>query len=127
VDVRELVRQEAHGANEAAGLLTDEAVAEALRASAARVRVQHAAIHAANRADYDAAAARLDAGTLDRLRLDAGRIEALAEQIEAMASAPPLEREIATWTLASGASRSARWERTSRRDLVSRSTLPPSC
>ncbi len=106
--MRELVRQEAGRANDATRMLTDAAVAEALRATGALVRERHSAILGANQADYDAATARLDAGTLDRLKLDAGRIDALAEQVEAMASTPPLEREIATWTLENGLSVSER-------------------
>ncbi len=108
MDVRELVRQEALRANQATSTLTDEAVAEALRAAASLVHERQSAILTANKADYDAATARLDAGTLDRLQLDAGRIDALAEQVEAMASTPPLEREIATWTLDNGLSVSER-------------------
>jgi glutamate-5-semialdehyde dehydrogenase len=56
----------------------------------------------ANRADFEAASTALDAGTLDRLRLDGARIDALAGQIGEMAAIPPLEREIASWTLPNG-------------------------
>jgi glutamate-5-semialdehyde dehydrogenase len=108
VDLRELVRQEALQANAAATLLSDGAVAEALAAAAALVRDRRAAILAANEADCEAAAGRLDEGTLDRLRLDDGRIDSLAEQVETMARIPPLEREIASWTLPNGLSVSER-------------------
>lgn len=108
MDLRELVRQEALQANAAATLLSDGAVAEALAAAAALVRDRRAAILAANEADCEAAAGRLDEGTLDRLRLDDGRIDSLAEQVETMARIPPLEREIASWTLPNGLSVSER-------------------
>jgi glutamate-5-semialdehyde dehydrogenase len=39
---------------------------------------------------------------LDRLRLDEGRVSALAEQLEAMADLEPLEREVRSWTLPNG-------------------------
>jgi glutamate-5-semialdehyde dehydrogenase len=102
VDVRQLVETEARAAGRAAPLLADEPVAAALGMSAALARERHAAILAANRADYEAAAARLDEGTLDRLRLDADRVEALARQLEATAALPPLERDVGSRTLANG-------------------------
>jgi glutamate-5-semialdehyde dehydrogenase len=82
--------------------LTDGAVGEALSAAAALVRERRAEILAANAADCEAAQGRLDEGMLDRLRLDAGRVEALAEQVQAVAAIAPLEREIASWTLQNG-------------------------
>lgn len=102
MELRELVRLEALEAGRAAGRLADDAVAEALATAAALVRERRGAVLAANEADCVAAAPSLDEGTLDRLRLDAGRIEALAEQVETMAGIPPLEREIASWTLRNG-------------------------
>jgi glutamate-5-semialdehyde dehydrogenase len=41
-------------------------------------------------------------GTLDRLRLDRGRIEDARRQIAAVAALPPLERTVAAWTLENG-------------------------
>jgi glutamate-5-semialdehyde dehydrogenase len=82
--------------------LTDGAVGEALSAAAALVRERRAEILAANAADCEVAQGRLDEGMLDRLRLDAGRVEALAEQVQAVATIAPLEREIASWTLQNG-------------------------
>jgi glutamate-5-semialdehyde dehydrogenase len=82
--------------------LTDGAVAEALSAAARLVRERRAEILAANEADCEAAQGGLDEGMLDRLRLDAGRVEALAEQVQAVAGIAPLEREIASWTLQNG-------------------------
>jgi glutamate-5-semialdehyde dehydrogenase len=100
--LREAVEREALEANHAAASLTDEAVEEALTRAAALVRERRAEILAANAADYDAAADRLDEGMLDRLRLDDVRVDALAEQVAAVAAIAPLEREIDSWTLSNG-------------------------
>lgn len=102
MEIREQVEQEAIEANRASASLNDEAVAAALGEAAALVRERRAAVLAANEADCEAAAGRLDEGTLDRLRLGAGRVDTLAEQVEAMAAIEPLEREIDAWTLANG-------------------------
>jgi glutamate-5-semialdehyde dehydrogenase len=102
VTLREEVEREAREANRAASALTDDAVGEALVVAAALVRERRAEILAANAADYDAASDRLDEGMLDRLRLDDFRVEKLAEQVDAVAAIPPLEREIASWTLPNG-------------------------
>jgi glutamate-5-semialdehyde dehydrogenase len=98
----ELVEAEARAAQRSVPQLTDDAVAEALRAAAALARERQAAVLDANRADCDAAAGRLDEGTLDRLRLDDARAAALARQLEATAELPPLEREAGSWTLPNG-------------------------
>lgn len=82
--------------------LTDEAVAEALTVAAALLGENARGILAANERDYTAAADHLDAGTLDRLRLDTSRIEALSDQLAEMASLPPLERTGGSWTLPNG-------------------------
>ena len=100
--LRELIEREAAAANAAVPFLRDDRVAEALRAAAARVRELGPAILEANRADCEAAAGRLDTGTLDRLRLDDARLEGLAAQVEVMAEVPPLERQAGGWTLANG-------------------------
>src|ERR687895_91971 len=100
--VRELVEAEARDAGRAAPQLTDDAVAAALEAAAALVRERREPILAANRADYEAAAPRLDEGTLDRLRLDEGRVEGLARQVEATATLPPLDRDAGSRTLENG-------------------------
>lgn len=100
--LRESVEQEALEARRAAASLTDVAVASALAGAAALVRERRAEILAANSADCEAAADRLDEGMLDRLRLDDARMESLAEQVEAVATIAPLEREIASWTLENG-------------------------
>ena len=102
VTLREEVEREALEANRATAKLSDEAVSEALVAAAALVRERRSEILAANAADYEAAAERLDEGMLDRLRLDEARVDALAEQVAAVAAIAPLEREIDSWTLPNG-------------------------
>jgi glutamate-5-semialdehyde dehydrogenase len=97
-----LVEREALAANRAAPFLTDEAVAAALTRAAVRLRKRQGAVLAANRADCDLGADHLDQGMLDRLRLDEDRVAAIAEQIEATSAIAPLERDVATWTLANG-------------------------
>jgi glutamate-5-semialdehyde dehydrogenase len=100
--LREAVEREALEANRAASNLTDEAVAAALTRAAAFVRERREEILSGNAADYEAASERLDEGMLDRLRLDEARVDALAEQVAAVAAVPPLEREIDSWTLPNG-------------------------
>ncbi|MEP6910974.1 MAG: aldehyde dehydrogenase family protein [Actinomycetota bacterium] len=102
VTLRAEVEREALEAGRAAARLTDDAVAEALKGAAALVRERRAEILRANTADYEAATDHLDEGMLDRLRLDDDRVEALAEQVEAVAAIDPLEREIDSWTLPNG-------------------------
>jgi glutamate-5-semialdehyde dehydrogenase len=102
MDLRRTVEQEALAAGRAVGELTDAAVGETLEAAASLVRERRADLLAANELDVDAARARLDEGTLDRLRLDESRVDALADQVATMASIPPLEREVASWTLPNG-------------------------
>jgi glutamate-5-semialdehyde dehydrogenase len=102
VALREDVEREAREAGRASSHLSDEAVAGALQTAAVLVRERRAEILAANEADYDEAAGRLDEGMLDRLRLDDARVEALAQQVESVAAIAPLEREIDSWTLPNG-------------------------
>jgi glutamate-5-semialdehyde dehydrogenase len=100
--LRDLVAQEAAAANRAAPALRDDLVAEALHGAAALVLQRSKEILEANAADCDAAAGRLDEGTLDRLRLDEARVGALARQVETMAAIEPLERDAGSWTLGNG-------------------------
>src|SRR4051812_44431359 len=102
VAVREQIEQEARAAREAAARLSDDAVADALAAAAAILRERRADVLSANAADVEAATGSLDEGTLDRLRLDDARLDALVAQVEATATLEPLEREIGTRTLANG-------------------------
>ena len=98
----QMIEHEAAAANRAAAALRDDLVAEALGAAADLVRTRRAAVLEANREDVEAAEGRLDAGTLDRLRLDDARVEALARQVEALAALEPLAREAGSWTLPNG-------------------------
>ena len=102
MDIREQVEREARAAGVAAGALRDDAVAAALTESAAVLRERRGEVIAANTADVDAAAGQLDKGTLDRLRLDDSRLDALEQQVLATAALEPLEREIGSRTLANG-------------------------
>jgi glutamate-5-semialdehyde dehydrogenase len=70
----------------------------AIRAMARQVRTRADPILAANAADVAAAT-----GMIDRLRLDPGRIEALAAGVEQVAALPdPLGRETARWERPNG-------------------------
>ena len=102
MSLREDIEREAAAARAAVPALTDRSVSGALRRAGALVRERRAAILGANAVDVEEAAGRLDAGTLDRLRLDDARVEALARQIETLADIPPLEREADSWTLPNG-------------------------
>jgi glutamate-5-semialdehyde dehydrogenase len=98
--VHELVEREASEAAEAVAQLSDEAAAAALGTAAELLVERSRDVLAANRADVDAA--ELDAGALDRLRLDDTRVAAIGDQLRAMATLPPLECEVASWTLPNG-------------------------
>jgi gamma-glutamyl phosphate reductase len=74
--ILESVEREAAAAHAAVPLLTDHAVASALALAAARLSAEHDRVLAANEADLTAAA-DLDEGALDRLRLDTGRLTAI--------------------------------------------------
>jgi glutamate-5-semialdehyde dehydrogenase len=100
--MREQIEQEARAAGEAAPHLQDDAVAAALAEAAAILRQRRGEVLAANEADIEAAAGRLDEGTLDRLRLDDVRLDSLADQVDATAVLEPLEREVGTRTLPNG-------------------------
>ena len=100
--LREDIEREARAATDAVCALADDLVSEALRGAAALVRERRGAVLAANALDVEQGTGRLDEGTLDRLRLDEGRIEGLALQLEAMAGIEPLAREVDAWTLPNG-------------------------
>jgi glutamate-5-semialdehyde dehydrogenase len=76
----------------------------ALRASAAALRRDTSKILAANAQDMRAAEERdLSAALLDRLRLDAARVEAMARGLEDIASLPdPVGRVLAEWARPNG-------------------------
>ena len=100
--LRELVVAEAQLARAAVRHLNDAAVGRALHEAAAAVAKRADVISAANELDLSEADGILDPGTVDRLRLDERRIDALAEQLTAMADLAPLERAGAAWTLPNG-------------------------
>ena len=76
----------------------------ALKAAASLLRADAARILAANADDLEAAQARgLSGALLDRLRLDAARVEAMATGIEQVRALPdPLGRVLAEWTRPNG-------------------------
>jgi glutamate-5-semialdehyde dehydrogenase len=84
----------AHAAARSLGDAPDGAIDEALRAMARRLTAAAGPVLAANRADLDAAAAAdLSPGLVDRLRLDATRLDAMTGQLAALAGlAPPPAR-----------------------------------
>ena len=100
--MRELVEREAIAAAGALASLDDAAVGAALRHAAQLLGERTHDVLAANERDVDAARGTLDEGALDRLRLDESRVASLARQVETTAALEPLEREIASRTLANG-------------------------
>ncbi|HEY6077031.1 MAG TPA: aldehyde dehydrogenase family protein [Gaiella sp.] len=100
--LRDQVETEAAAANEAVASLRDDLVSETLAVAARLVGERRRRILDANAEDYAAAVDRIDAGMLDRLRLDDERVDALARQVSVMAELPPLEREADSWTLPNG-------------------------
>jgi glutamate-5-semialdehyde dehydrogenase len=107
MSLREQLEHEAAAAAACVPLLKDDAVTDALERAARLVGERREAIAAANAADVDAAGG-LDPGSLDRLRLDASRIGALAEQLAQLAALPPLDRDEDAWQLENGLSVSVR-------------------
>jgi len=101
-ELRMTVEEEAQAANDALAALADDAVEAALSAAAALLEERATTVLAANAADIAEAAGRLDAGALDRLRLDDARVAAIGDQLRILAALPPLEREIDAWTLENG-------------------------
>jgi glutamate-5-semialdehyde dehydrogenase len=101
-ELQSQVEAEARAAGAALGALTDERVALALAAAASLLGEHGEKVLAANRDDVAAAASTLDEGAVDRLRLDEARLGAIVEQLGTLAELPPIEREIASWTLDNG-------------------------
>ncbi len=85
-------------------LATPETKVRALTAAAQAIRQSREAILEANGRDMEAARAKgLSAAMLDRLELDAGRIEAMAAGLEAIAAFPdPVGRVLAEWDRPNG-------------------------
>jgi glutamate-5-semialdehyde dehydrogenase len=101
MELRDQVEREAAAVQAAVPQLTDDGVANALSSAADLVEGSTARIAEANAADVEAAA-DLDEGTRDRLRLDAPRIAELAQQLRELAALPPLDRIEDEWTLDNG-------------------------
>jgi glutamate-5-semialdehyde dehydrogenase len=96
------VEAEASAARAALARLDVGLVDEALRRAAGLLRERRGVVLDANRTDVAEGSSRLDAGALDRLRLDEGRVEATAAGLEATAALAPLERVVRAWRLPNG-------------------------
>jgi glutamate-5-semialdehyde dehydrogenase len=94
----------AAAASDVLAVSTEGVKNEALRAAAASIRARRAEILEANDRDMRAAtAAGLGAALLDRLRLDAGRVEAMARSIEEIVALPdPVGTVAAEWDRPNG-------------------------
>ncbi|HEY1725795.1 MAG TPA: glutamate-5-semialdehyde dehydrogenase [Steroidobacteraceae bacterium] len=106
-DLHALMQSIGRGAVAAAqqlALADSRAKNAALVAAAVAIRAQVAALRAANADDLrDAQAAGLNAALLDRLRLDDGRIEAMARGLEEVAALQdPIGVTVAEWTRPNG-------------------------
>jgi glutamate-5-semialdehyde dehydrogenase len=93
-------RQAARAMREASG----DAKTKALMVGAATIRARAEEIFAANRGDLEAArAAGMAPPLMDRLALDAKRLEAMAAGVETVARLPdPVGQELARWTRPNG-------------------------
>jgi glutamate-5-semialdehyde dehydrogenase len=105
--IPELMQGIGRGARSAAQVLAGASAEQknrALRAAATLVRDAREAIVAANAADMrDATLKQLSPALLDRLRLDAGRVEAMAQGLEAVAQLPdPIGKRLAQWSRPNG-------------------------
>jgi glutamate-5-semialdehyde dehydrogenase len=94
----------ARAASRVLGLLSADDRTRGLTAIAAAIRAAAPEILAANEADMAASTAKgLAPSMLDRLALDAGRVEAIAAGVDVIAALPdPLGRELARWTPPNG-------------------------
>jgi len=106
-DIAATMRAIGAAARDAAGMLalaTPAAKNLTLLAAAAAIRAHGAAILEANGRDMAAAQARsLTAALLDRLKLDASRVEAMARGLEEVAAQPdPVGTVLAEWTRPNG-------------------------
>ena len=100
--VFELVEREALGARRSLLSLTNERVGLALARALELLAERRAEILAANELDLAAAGGQLDAGALDRLRLDDARLETIAAGIRGTAALEPIGRELGSWRLPNG-------------------------
>jgi glutamate-5-semialdehyde dehydrogenase len=100
IGTEELVEREALAARAALPFLSEALVDRALERMVQLLSERAGEVLAANEADV--AAADLDEGALDRLRLDERRLASIAEGVRATAALPPINRDVRTWTLANG-------------------------
>ncbi len=103
-DVMRAIGVAARAAQRDLALASTEAKTLALTTAALRLRERTAEILAANARDIEAAKARGTSGSfLDRLLLDAGRVEAIAKGLEDIAALKdPVGEEIAQWERPNG-------------------------
>jgi glutamate-5-semialdehyde dehydrogenase len=104
VDAMQGLGKRARAASAELALASAEIKNTALRAAAAEIRTRSADIAASNDRDMAAAEERdLTSALLDRLKLDAGRIEGMAKGLEEVAElADPVGDIIAEWTRPNG-------------------------
>jgi glutamate-5-semialdehyde dehydrogenase len=95
---------QARAGAEALRLSTPQIRTRAVRAMAGRILARRTQILAANARDLEAARANgLSGPLLDRLALDAGRVDAIARDLETVAAIPdPVGQEMARWTRPNG-------------------------
>ena len=104
LDVMLGMGRKARAASRALGQLTAADRTRGLMAIAGALRAAEAEILAANAADMTAAEEKgLSPAMLDRLALDAARLESIAASVEAIANLPdPIGRELARWQQPNG-------------------------
>jgi glutamate-5-semialdehyde dehydrogenase len=103
-ELMQAIGRQARCAAEVLSIVTTQQRNAALRAGAGRLRESRELILAANAADLqDAKAKQLSSALLDRLRLDAGRVDAMARGLEAIAElADPIGKQLAHWSRPNG-------------------------
>jgi glutamate-5-semialdehyde dehydrogenase len=96
--------RQARSAAEVLAAATTQQKDAALRGAARRLRASSELVLAANAADMqDAEVKQLSPALLDRLRLDAGRVDAMAQGLEAIAElADPIGKQLAQWSRPNG-------------------------
>jgi glutamate-5-semialdehyde dehydrogenase len=97
------IGQRARAAAGQMALASTEAKNKALTVAAAAIRRDCEAILAANRRDVEAVKGKLSESMIDRLALDAKRVEAIATGLEEVAGLPdPVGTSLARWTRPNG-------------------------
>jgi glutamate-5-semialdehyde dehydrogenase len=97
------IGRRARGAESIMGLASTEAKNAALTAAALAIRIDQPLILKANRRDIEAASGKLSPSMVDRLALDAKRVEAIARGLEDVAALPdPVGTSLARWSRPNG-------------------------